>query len=245
MNSAIGAYRRDVIGEIAQMGRALFIAGYFSNFFMRNRLLSIIFLASCQVIGHAQEPDRIKSDIPFTADGKVEQRQTEFFGKTEVNKVESGSLNGVRYEFYYSDGSGTFSSGDGHKLDLNNERNWSVSCKKDPITDAKHCSMNLFDLYVFVYPKGRAVVSIGAEHYPGSTVAIRVDKRAPHTISADDDGNFSSPASREIIKHLISGKSVTTRYMKWPYRSWEDSTWDLYGFNETYKYISWAVERMK
>lgn len=193
------------------------------------------------------KPTLIESDGPFTPDGKIELLETKILRTAEANKMESGVLNGVHYRFYYTDGSGTFAGKSGNVGQFSEPMgtNWSTACKKDPVSDQKHCYMQLKDLYVFVYPKGRVTVSIGREHFPGSTVALRVDQMAPATATAKDDGNFSAQASARLIKQIASAKTLTTRYMKWPYRSWEDQTWELYGFNETYKYITWAVERIK
>lgn len=193
------------------------------------------------------QPTLIESDAPFTPDGKIELLETKILRTAEANKIESGVLNGVHYRFYYTDGSGTFAGKPGNVGHFSEPMgtNWRTACKKDPVTDRKHCYMQLKDLYVFVYPRGGVTIGIGGERFPGSTVALRVDQLAPATASAKDDGSFSEKASARLIKQMASAKTLTTRYMKWPDKSWEDQTWELYGFNEAYKYITWAVKRIK
>jgi hypothetical protein len=201
-----------------------------------------IFLTACTTAASAQTGDKptlIRSDTTFTQTGVVDT--------TESGKRETGELNGVPYSFYYSDGSGTFvgSPGNTGTYKDRTDTNWDVQCKKDPITDSKHCQMKLKDLWLFVYPKGRATVSIGHEHYPGSAVTIRIDQGPPISTSARNDGDFDPQISLRLIQKLKNAKVVTTRYMKWPYRSWEDETWEIYGFNEALAYVTWAVERIK
>jgi hypothetical protein len=105
--------------------------------------------------------------------------------------------------------------------------------------------MYIKDLWVYVYPKGRTTVSIGRENFPGSSVTIRIDQGAPITVSARNDGDFDAQTSQRVIQQLKKANVVTTRYMKWPYQSWKDETWELYGFNEALAYMTWAVARIK
>lgn len=199
-------------------------------------------LATFATAASAQTVDRpglIHSDTPFTPTAVVDE--------TESGKRETGELNGVIYRFYYSDGSGIFVGKPGNAgtyMDRT-DTNWDVQCKKDPVTDRKHCQMKIKDLWLFVYPKGRVTVSIGHEHYPGSSVTIRIDQGAPISTSAHQDGDFNPQTSLRLVQQLKKAKSVTTRYMKWPYRSWDDETWELYGFNEALAYATWAVDRIK
>ena len=162
------------------------------------------------------------------------------------SRVERGSVNGVRYEFYHSDGSGLFAGRKVHvHLDLVEPGIWQVSCHKDAISDAKRCEMKKNSLWVYAHRDGRTIVSIGDNHYPGSSVTIRIDGDTPISTSATQDGDFSARSSARIIDRLKSGSTITTRYMEWPYRSWVDQSWDLFGFNETLRYIQWAVKRIR
>lgn len=177
----------------------------------------------------------LKNDISFNMDGIVNT-----FG-------ENGNINDVKYRFSYVNGSGRFSSGSHDIVNCNNDSNWRVQCYKDPITDKKNCLLHKYDLWIFVYGNMNEIVSIGDEHYPGSLVSIRVNKSKPITTSSQDDGSFSPLNSKRIIEQLLNdgAKIVTTRYMKWPYRKWEEQELGLYGFNEAYSYIKWAIKRIK
>ena len=210
----------------------------------------IIFIATLFAIpSFAQTtnvPQMIISSEPFSSEGKVELSEMQIATRTNINKIESGSINGVSYRFYYSDGSGTFAGQKGNDTEPGNfiGSNWNIGCEKDAVTDKKQCHMNLKNLWIFVYPNGRATVSVGSDHFPGSSVTVRIDSGAPITTSAGGDGNFSAPSSAKIIERLSRAKTITTRYMKWPYRSWVDDTWDVYGFNEALKYLKWAVKHI-
>ncbi|MDO9271071.1 MAG: DUF4124 domain-containing protein [Methylobacter sp.] len=183
------------------------------------------------------KPTLIVSDTPFMQGGIVEISE---------HKTEKGILNKVHYHFFYTDGSGSFSGTSGNTLDLMEptKSNWSTGCKKDPITDKKMCHMKMKDLRIYVFENGGTVVSIGEEHFPGSSVAIRIDSGTPLTTSSNN-GSFPLDTSTKIIEQIQSAKSLTTRYMKWPYQSWVDESWEIFGFNETFKYINWAIMHIK
>ncbi len=96
------------------------------------------------------KPNLIVADEPFMQDGTVEMSEMKLLSTIEVNKTEKGVLNGVHYSFYYTDGSGTFSGRPGNTGNFmepsERESNWSVECKKDPISDKKMCHMKMKDL---------------------------------------------------------------------------------------------------
>lgn len=162
-------------------------------------------------------------------------------------QIETGTVNGVAYRYYYSDGSGTFEGVSGNgitpgaKYDF--KQNWSVSCKKDPIDDSKYCNMSKADLSIFLFSKSGLYVSIGGNNYPGSDVAIRVDTQ-PATIG-NEKAQFSGDKAKQIIDALKSGKQITTRYQKWPQGYDTTSTFDLSGFNEAFQFINWAFGKIK
>lgn len=98
---------------------------------------------------------------------------------------------------------------------------------------------------MWLYENGSLRISIGSSHYPSSSVALRIDSKKPFYTTADNDGVFSSAQTKNIIAQLRSGKKITTRYAKWPYRSSVDEIFELYGFNEAYLYIQWALRKIK
>ncbi len=198
----------------------------------------------------AQEPTKaplIQSDLPFSANAKVELVESKSLNRVETHKVESGVLNGIHYHFYYTDGSGTFSGTSGNVGHYSETvgTNWSTGCKKDPVTDQRYCYMYMKDLVIFVYPKGGVTLSIGTDHFPGSSVTLRLDQGVPSTAPAKDNGSFPPQTSARLVKQLANARTITTRYMKWPYRTWIDQTWDLHGLPETLKYVAWAVDRIR
>jgi hypothetical protein len=212
----------------------------------RDLALLLVIVATAASAQTVVKRNLIHSNSPFTPTAKVEETSAGSLSTIEMSKRETGELNGVAYSFFYTDGSGTFAGASGNTATYKDKRdtNWEVQCKKDPVTDRKHCQMKIKDLWIFVYPKGGVTVSIGHEHYPGSNVTIRIDQSAPIS-TAHHDGDFDPQTSLRLIRQLKKAKSVTTRYMGWPYRSWNDETWELYGFNEAFSYLTWAVNRIK
>jgi len=163
-------------------------------------------------------------------------------------KRETGTLNGVAYTFYYSDGSGGFASIANSALERADYaiNSWRVGCEKDAITDERTCHVDRGDLRVWADSRGRMEIYIGSSHYPGSPVWIRIDKAAPLAINSRTfNGSFGYRASPAIISKISRAKTITTRYQKWPYTDYEDESWDNYGFKEAVAYIRWAVSKIK
>ncbi|MEK6281884.1 MAG: hypothetical protein AABN95_16140 [Acidobacteriota bacterium] len=226
-------------------------------------LLLLSLLTAYQSSGHL-----ISSDTSFTPDAavriepdpacvKIRATQEDFRTSEEKrklnncvqSKVETGSLNGVTYQIHYTDGSGSFAGQSG--LPPNDfgqwGTRWRVSCRKDAMTDRGSCFMYLRDLWVFVNADGKATLSIGSEHYPGSDVMLRVDKRVPVIMNTRLlKGSFNLLDSQKLIAELSRAKTITTRYRKWPNNHDRDDMWEeIVGFNEALQYLKWAVARIK
>jgi hypothetical protein len=189
----------------------------------------------------AQKHNLIESDQPFGSGATI--------NLYNLLKMESGLLNGVRYEFFYSDGSGRFAATKERAFDaqeLSPTLDWSVGCEKDAITDEKSCYVDRDEFRVWVDARGRSRVYIGSNYYPGSNLVIRIDRTPPVAINSRMfHGSFGYRSSPRIISRIASAKTVTTRYHKWPYKDYEDSTWSTYGFKEALAYIKWAVARIR
>jgi hypothetical protein len=207
------------------------------------------------VSGGVQAPkiDLIQSTSPFSPSSTI-SNHTFSTGASSPVKKEVGTVNGVAYEFFYSDGSGLFAGDPKASLNDSNPRNriaawetaWHVGCEKDPITDEKTCHADKGDFRVWTNAAGRSEVYVGSEHYPGSQVVIRIDKTSPLAINSRVyDGGFGYRASPGIINRIAAAKFVSTRYQKWPYRDYVDETWNTYGFKEALAYIKWAVAHIK
>jgi hypothetical protein len=203
------------------------------------KIICVACLACLSTLAAAQTKRELiqRSDVPFSPSGVISQ--------VEGSYIEKGVIDDVPYSFYYSDGSGTFAGTKGNVLSIREPytSNWSVYCNKDQITDKKSCVMSMNGLLLIVRPKGITTVHIGAEHFPRSSITIRIDGGKPQ--SASNGGPFSPQVSAGLVKHLSSANTVTTRYMEWPYDVWDDKTFEIFGFKETYSYVRWAVEKIK
>lgn len=197
---------------------------------MKINIAIAFLLISSQAISQ-DHPALLKPKSPFTESG------------TLLNGVEDGSINGVSYSFYYSDGSGSFSGLPNG--DLSRESNWSTSCKKDSMNDKKSCFLYKKGLWVWLYQGEGVKVSIGGDHYPGTSATIRIDSKPSIKSPSSNEGVFTSSQSKQIIRQLIEGNSVSTRYVNWPYHTSADESFELSGFNETYKYIQWAIKQIR
>ena len=152
-----------------------------------------------------------------------------------------GTLNGVAY-FYGENACAVFSATpDNNWRNLKGPGNWWIRCGKDAMEDFAYCDMTREDLAVSLYDDGRVFVIIGVNNYPGSKIAIRIDKGKPISGEAGFVGN----EARKIIEKLKAGKTVTTRYQEWPYRVNIDKTMNLYGLREALEFLYWVVPRIK
>lgn len=204
-------------------------------------LLHLILTTSLALqLSQRSKPALIQSDTPFGPDSRI--AVDEVLGV----KRENGTLNGILYEFFYSDGSGIFAGTEGNSIRPLERSNWNVGCRKDPITDEKSCYMDKASLRVWVDNKRHSEIYIGVNHYPGSPIVIRIDGGKPLAINSRMfNGSFGFRSSPAIIAKLSKARTYTTRYQEWPYRDYNDDTQTTYGFNESLQYIKWAVDHIR
>lgn len=192
----------------------------------------------------------IESDAPFGATSTIRLERVRDTNDKEVTiKAESGLINGVAYRFFYSDGSGSFVGKKGNQLDnpAHWDSHWQVGCDKDAMSDHATCYMRRRDLMIVLTATGKALLSIGDDHYPGSDVMIRIDNARPFVMSTRVfKGGFNFVDSGHLIKQITTAKTITTRYKKWPEGVNQDDVWaEVFGFNEALQYLKWAVARIK
>ena len=201
----------------------------------------------------AAEPDApgafLTKKKKFRPDGKLVK---ESLGRSEYVH-EEGIYNGVSYRFYHSDGSGTFGrleesvrdkifreamARSGKYQDIKKDlTGWKTSCKQDAMNDTRYCHARKDDLWVFLYDAGLVHISIGSDHYPGSTTALRFGRETP--VVASKDGWMGEKAE-PILAKLRSAQTVLTRYRKYSEGNVDKET-DLFGFGEVYEYLRFAV----
>ncbi len=204
----------------------------------------VMICSSAAALERVEKKNLIQSESPFSEGGKVGKSETRLSSKIEVTKTESGKLNGVSYRFWYTDGSGSFSGKKGNTLAIEERSsdNWNVRCVKDAMDDSVRCAASIHDLTVSVGKGGDEYIWVGSEHYPGTDVAVRVGAGTPYIVSSKDQ--FGPSLSRKLIEEFQQGGSVTTRYQQWPYKAYKDVTFDLYGFDEVFSYMKWAVKHI-
>lgn len=97
-------------------------------------------------------------------------------------------------------------------------------CNKDAISDAVTCHLNLMPqgavkgggLIQHVDLNGNIQRSCVLGHdYPGQTAAIRVDNN--RSFISDENGCVRGSSARSLQAQLLTGTSVTTRRIEWPY----------------------------
>lgn len=194
-------------------------------------LLSTLTHAAMDVPDVVQKTFDLAASERFTPDARGEVRG-HGYSTLEV-RYQSGQVDGVPYVILM-------------KTLQANVGDWHVTCEKDAMTDKVFCRGNRGDLDIDLHGNGRVVVSIGTENFPGSNVAIRIDRGKPISNQKSPRGNpwFSAAESKAIVAKLRTANTVTTRYKKWPYESYVDDTWGVQGFQGMYQYLQWAAKRV-
>mgnify|MGYP003384490576 CR=1 FL=1 len=122
---------------------------------------------------------------------------------------------------------------------------WTVDCYRELLKRTRWCFVRSGQLWIHVPERGGRSVTIGTDHFPGSTVSIRIDDGPVQTFSAQGDGELPAPATTRTIAALTKGRVAVTRFMKWPHRTWKDEETDLGGLREALDFASWAFKNMR
>ncbi|HTN31800.1 MAG TPA: hypothetical protein VL178_13405 [Pseudomonas sp.] len=189
-------------------------------------------------------PNLVSSDTPFSKGGTVSLQELDLLTKIRVSKIEQGEVSGVKYRFYYSDGSGSFAGAPGNDL-KSSERatNWSVKCDKDAMTEKVSCYAITREFGIFAYPDGSELIALGVNHYPGSKVAVKVGTATP--LEADARIQFDATQSKALLARMKNGTQIVTRYQEWPSKRNKDQVFTLFGVEEVRSYLQWAVQRIQ
>lgn len=183
------------------------------------------------------DPPLIPLTARFTKDAAIDDHR------------QSGSVDGIAFEFFHGDGSGTFASLRERSLDIpapyGAPASWRVGCQRNRMTDVVHCFVSRGDVSVVVARDGTHRVILGDEHFPGRPIAFRVG-RNPAVVATGlhHHGAFSIEASRSITQQLSrSGESAyLTRYVRWPRDEWvEEENEHAIGFRQALAYATWAA----
>ena len=117
---------------------------------------------------------------------------------------------------------------------------WSVGCKEDTMEDLLICTLSTHGSLSLILTKTSVLFSVGASEFPGSEIAIRVDKNSP--IRWKEDTSPQQVFAR-LIRQLKTGQSVMTRYTRWPAGTYDDATFNNDGasFAAVYEYAKHQI----
>jgi hypothetical protein len=192
----------------------------------------------------------------FTPSGKV--YQDDLYGFPTFH--EDGVLNGVQYRIYFLDGSGTFEGVKGNGIDrtwnknesateglkyiADMKKNWKILCREDAV-DILTCIMVIPGISIILNTKGQQSVAIhGDDGDPlGLIVGIRLENGAD--FEGGKDSWFVGETAARIIDGLKISKQVTTSFRRANDAPSRRRTLDLYGFNETFTYLNWLINKCK
>lgn len=150
---------------------------------------------------------------------------------------EYGEVGGMRYALY-SDGSGVAEGMPQAGVEKFIEGNvWRIRCNRDLMSDRRTCSAKFRNLWIEASSRGSVLVSVGDNHFPGITSSLRVGQVRFNTLNRD--GYFSVRDSSTIIGLMGKGAGTSTRFMKWPYRSWVEDEIEPYGVPHLVRLLRW------
>jgi hypothetical protein len=153
---------------------------------------------------------------------------------------ELGKLNGVEYRI--APNAATVAAIPGADVGYYEPNTkWQISCSKDKISDKRSCFGTHLDLSFFISEDSIYMVSVGENHYPGTTSAIRIDEVRFETKSRE--GNFENGA--KIISKIKDDSRIVTRYTKWPEKAWVDKEFSGYGTPAALQIAKWLLENGK
>jgi len=160
-----------------------------------------------------------------------------------------GTLDGFAYNYHAGFGAGVMASSTATSEPSSLGGDWSVKCESDPMDDSVSCSVHrvrraseiIMSLFLS-YDGTDYDVCVGADHYPGKDIQIRVDSNQAHSVTG---ACFSHAKSAAIMDELRSGTKVVTRYQKWPYESWLASEFTTDGFGQALKLTEWLYTQTK
>lgn len=186
------------------------------------------------------KPELVHSHGPLLDGGKVTCKMSTNYDSlpltNQLLRIETGEYKGVKYRFYYSDGSGSVQGLEGNNLDILTDppnSNWNIICKADGMDDTAWCSILKDDLTVTVWKDGSPVISIGNNHFPGTNYSLRIDGQ--EVFETRGNQGFLKDKNAKIIEQLLHGDTVLTRYVEWPYEAHIDKKTDLFGLSVAYE----------
>lgn len=156
---------------------------------------------------------------------------------TSSHKLDSKEyffVDDINVEIFHSDGSGIVGK------EYSDSKTWLTACKTDAMTDEYTCAIMKDDLVIIKSKDGYKVV-VGTKHFPGKTALIRLDKNKP--IESNEKGQYSHQQSAQLINDMANAKTVTTRFIQWPYEKYVDSTMDMTNFNVAKKVLDLIYEK--
>jgi hypothetical protein len=189
-------------------------------------------------------PQLIKPKATFAPEAKIKcDLNWRIFSSEPIKQyqIEQGTKEGIPYDVYYVDGSGSIPNNPTNETDYLKE--WHFHCEKDAIEDTKSCYVNYGSFFIWQYGDGSRMVHIGGNSYPGSEIVIRIDGGTP--VRASEKTGFSKEQSRQIINALKSAKKVVTRWREWPSGSNKDEEWEIYNFPMVLERLDWTLKSIQ
>ena len=161
--------------------------------------------------------------------------------------IERGTIDGVRYRIYKSDGSGSVQGLPTNTLSVIRDKhytNWDLSCNIDLIEDTHSCTLRRANMWLVKASSGLTIIGVGHSHYPGTDVVIRIDGKTPFRANKKNTFSFSRARAEAIIAELKTGRTFITRYQEWPYQSYKDERASLFGFKAALAVLDWLVANL-
>jgi hypothetical protein len=149
-------------------------------------------------------------------------------GVAIVDFVQRGTRGAIAFEVHESGAAYIQGTPDSLNMDIfGTDDRWEVECSVDPIDDSRMCFASRGNLYVFRSASGHSV-DVGSDNFPGSTIAVRVDRNA--AVTGPGRAGIGGSRAQALISQLRQGRTALTRFQKWPEPAPETREVQLFGF---------------
>ena len=114
------------------------------------------------------------------------------------------------------------------QIDLPSGQRWIVRCSYDALEQTDQCFWTTSDKFFIIRGDGnRTFIGWGADRYPGSEMAARLDDKPIMRTKAE---SWNLRQSRELYSEMTRSSTLTYRWNDWPYNAQHDGKLDLMGF---------------
>ncbi|MES2317611.1 MAG: hypothetical protein V4631_08965 [Pseudomonadota bacterium] len=153
----------------------------------------------------------------------------------KVDGYERGTVRG--YDVRIFSDSATVASVPGGDVMTYNKENWDIGCSRDKMTSNVLCLLYRGQLYLSIDKDNFSFISVGSDHFPGTTTSIKVGSKRFDT----RDGRGDFPQRKQLLALMKDGTPIVTRHSTWPSGLNVDEEFTLHGMQAAMDVAKWGT----